>query len=102
MSDRQRRVLAMVRDVLCGLIIAVVLGALALWLLPAVLVRASHGMTAAQRLEAVNAVRAPLVAFLVAIGAAGTLWFTARTYVLNREGPPPTPSQAQSPGPVAL
>lgn len=76
----------MVRDVLCALIVAVALGALALWLLPAVLARPSHGMTAAQRLAAINAVRAPLVTFLVAIGAAGTLWFTARTYVLNREG----------------
>jgi hypothetical protein len=26
------------------------------------------------------------VGFVVAIGAAGTLWFTARTFVLNREG----------------
>jgi len=43
-------------------------------------------MTAAQQLAAVNAVRAPLVAFLVAVGAAGTLWFTARSYALNREG----------------
>jgi hypothetical protein len=43
-------------------------------------------MTVAEQLKAVNDVRAPLVAFLVAVGAAGTLWFTGRTYRLNREG----------------
>jgi hypothetical protein len=43
-------------------------------------------MTAAERLAAVNDVRTPLVAFLVTIGAAGTLWFTARSFTLNREG----------------
>jgi hypothetical protein len=60
---------------------------LSLWVLPAVLAREpSHDMTASERLKAVNDVRAPLVAFLVAVGAAGTLLFTARTYVLNREG----------------
>jgi hypothetical protein len=69
------------------LIVAVALGVLSLWLLPAVLAREpSYGMTAAERLNAVNDVRAPIVAFLVAVGAAGTLLFTARTYVLNREG----------------
>ena len=46
----------------------------------------SSGITAAERLKAANDVRAPLVAFMVAIGAVGTLWFTARTYALNREG----------------
>lgn len=69
------------------LIVAIALGMLSLWLLPAVLAREpSYGMTAAERLNAVNDVRAPLVAFLVAVGAAGTLLFTARTYVLNWEG----------------
>jgi hypothetical protein len=69
------------------LVAAVVLGALVLWLLPAVLTRhPSAGMTAADRLKTANDVRAPLVAFLVAVGAAGTLWFTGRTYLLNREG----------------
>ena len=69
------------------LIVAVALGMLSLWLLPPVLAREpSYGMTAAERLNAVNDVRAPLVAFLVAVGAAGTLLFTARTYVLNWEG----------------
>ena len=65
----------------------VALGVLSLWVLPALLTRQpSHGMTASARLHAVNDVRAPLVAFLVAIGAAGTVIFTGRTYVLNREG----------------
>jgi hypothetical protein len=37
-------------------------------------------------LKAANDVRGPLVAFLIAMGAAGTLLFTARTYELSREG----------------
>lgn len=43
-------------------------------------------MTAPERLKALNDVRGPLIASLVAIGAAGTLFFTARTYTLSREG----------------
>ena len=43
-------------------------------------------MTAAQRLAAVNAIRTAIVTFLVAVGAAVTVWFTARTYSLGREG----------------
>lgn len=75
------------RDLVCLLIAVVLLAALVLWALPAALTRhPSHGLTAAERLKAVNDVRAPLVAFLVAVGAAGTLWFTAWTYALNREG----------------
>ena len=30
--------------------------------------------------------RAPLVGFVVALGAAGTLWFTAHTSALNARG----------------
>jgi hypothetical protein len=68
-------------------LISAALGVLSLWVLPTVLAREpSHGMTASERLKAVNDTRAPVVAFLVAVGAAGTLLFTARTYVLNREG----------------
>lgn len=67
------------------LLAVVVVGAAVLWLLPAALV-ASVGMTPPERAKAMNDVRAPLVGFLVAVGAAGTLWFTARTYLLNREG----------------
>jgi hypothetical protein len=65
----------------------VALGVLVEWTLPALLTRhPSQGMTAAERLKAANDVRAPLVGFLVALGAAGTLWFTARTYLLNQDG----------------
>src|SRR5437016_2141797 len=82
-----KRMPAVVRYVIYYLIAVVALGVLSLWVLPAVLAREpSYGMTASERLKAVNDVRAPLVAFLVAAGAAGTLLFTARTYVLNREG----------------
>jgi hypothetical protein len=43
-------------------------------------------MTAAEQLKAVNDVRTPLVGFVVLLGSAATLWFTARTYLLGREG----------------
>ena len=66
---------------------AVALGVLFVWLLPSLLTRhPSQGMTAAERLKAVNDVRASLVTFLIAVGAGGTLWFTAHTYLLNRDG----------------
>jgi hypothetical protein len=75
------------RFVILLLIATVVLGALPLWILPAILTRQpSHDLSASDRLKAVNDASAPLVAFLVAVGAGGTLWFTARTYLLNREG----------------
>lgn len=65
----------------------ILIGALALWILSAALTRhPSHGMTAPQTLMAVNDARTVLVAFIVAAGAAGTLWFTGRSYALNREG----------------
>jgi hypothetical protein len=86
MSATRKDVSAAVRYVIF-ILIAVVLGVLFLWVLPTVLAREpSYGMTASEQLKAVNDVRAPLVAFLVAVGAAGTLLFTARTYTLNREG----------------
>jgi hypothetical protein len=69
------------------LAVVAVMSALVPWMLPAVLTRhPSHGMTAAERLKATNDVRGTLVGFLVAVGAAGTLVYTARTYALNREG----------------
>ncbi len=86
MMAKWKSILPVASIILC-LLAVVALAALALWILPAVLTRQpSDGMTAAERLKAANDVRAPLVAFLVAIGAAGTLLFTARTYVLSREG----------------
>lgn len=70
-----------------GLLGVVVVGMLVLWVVPAVLTRQpSIGMTSAERLKAVNDARAPLVAFLLAVGAAATSVFTARSYPLNREG----------------
>jgi hypothetical protein len=87
MAANSKRVSLIIRNVSFLLFAAVALALIFLWILPAVLTRhPSHGMTAAERLKAVNDARAPLVAFLVAVGAAGTLWFTSRTYVLNREG----------------
>jgi hypothetical protein len=43
-------------------------------------------MTAAQRLAAVNVIRTATVRFIVAVGAAVTVWFTARVYSLSRDG----------------
>jgi hypothetical protein len=87
MRTTRRRVLGVALTVICLAIVVSALGVLSLWVLPAALARhPSHGMTAAQRLAAVNNVRTPLIAFLVAVGAIGTLVFTARTYALNREG----------------
>jgi hypothetical protein len=87
MRTMRKRIPAVLWYVVYFLFAVVALGVLSLWILPAVLARGpSYGMTAPDRLKAVNDVRAPLVAFLVAAGAAGTLLFTARTYVLNREG----------------
>jgi hypothetical protein len=72
--------------VVCSVLVAA-LGVVALWALPSLLARhPSQGMTAAQRLAAVNAIRTATVTFLVAVGAAVTVWFTARTYSLSREG----------------
>ena len=85
-SDEDKRV-PLVAQAAIYLVGVIVIGALALWILPAVLSRhPSHGMTAAQTLMTVNDVRTVLVAFVVAAGAAGTLWFTGRSYALNREG----------------
>jgi hypothetical protein len=75
------------RQFLAVLLMAIALGAVVLWALPALLTRhPSHEMSAPDQLKAVNDARAPLVAFVVAIGAGGTLWFTSRNYILNREG----------------
>jgi hypothetical protein len=64
----------------------VVTGILFLWVLPSLLARhPSKGLTAAEQLAAVNNVRATLVTFLIAVGAAGTLFFSARTFLLSRE-----------------
>jgi hypothetical protein len=66
--------------------VVVVTGFLVLWALPLLLTRApSDGLSAAQRLSAVNDVRATLVTFLIAVGAVGSLVFTARTFLLSRE-----------------
>jgi len=57
-----------------------------LWALPLLLTRApSHGLSAVQHLTAVNDVRATLVTFVLATGAVGSLFFTARTFLLSRE-----------------
>lgn len=81
--DRKSRIIA------AALLIAVVVavGSVALWIVPEALTQqVSRDLTTSERLTAVNDARAPVVAFIVAVGAAGSLWFTARTYTLSREG----------------
>jgi uncharacterized protein YjbI with pentapeptide repeats len=87
MAATRERMFSNIRLMGLMLFITTVLAGLTLWILPALLTRQpSRGMTASERLKAVNDVRPPLVAFLIAVGTAGTLWFTSRTYVLSREG----------------
>jgi hypothetical protein len=59
---------------------------LAIWVLPAVLTHHPQLEAAAEQHKASADTRAGWVAMLVAIGAAGGLAFTARTYRLSREG----------------
>lgn len=68
-------------------LVVVVAGAVLLWLLPAVLTRhPSAGMTPAERLRAINDARTPLIGFAVLVGSAVTIWFSAQTYRLGRQG----------------
>jgi hypothetical protein len=83
--DRRRTLLWAVGVVL-GLLGAAALGLLVLWGLPELLTRPQGDPSAAERLKAANDVRASSIAFLIAIGAAVTLAFTARTFELNRRG----------------
>jgi hypothetical protein len=59
---------------------------LLVWGLPSVLTRHPHITSAADRHTAITDTRTSLVAVLAAIGAAGGLAYTARTYRLSREG----------------
>jgi hypothetical protein len=59
---------------------------LVIWVLPAVLTRHPHIADAADRQKAITDTRTGLVAGLAALGAAGGLAYTARTYRLSREG----------------
>jgi hypothetical protein len=56
--------------------------ALALWLVPAWLARGFHG---ADRVTAVGDARTACVAFVVAVGAGVTVFYTSKTYRLSRE-----------------
>jgi hypothetical protein len=83
---RDKQVLLIVQAAIYILDVLVT-GALALGILPAVLTRhPAHGMAPAQTLLAVNDVRTALVAFPVAAGAAGTLWFTGHGYGSTGKG----------------
>ncbi|MBN1092811.1 pentapeptide repeat-containing protein [Blastococcus sp. TML/M2B] len=68
-----------------GLVVMVAVVAV-IWVLPAVLTRHPHLNEPAERHQAIADTRTGLVAMLVALGAAGGLAYTARTYRLSREG----------------
>jgi hypothetical protein len=63
-------------------------GVLVLWVLPSLLTRQpSAGLSTAERLKAVNDARGSLITFLVVVGTAGTLFFTAaRETILTSTG----------------
>lgn len=82
LHPKQRRVIALV-VALAGLVsILIAFG----WLLPAALVRPSGPISAAERLKAENDVRATLLQALAGAALLSGLYFTARTYQLNRHG----------------
>jgi Pentapeptide repeats (8 copies) len=70
----------------CGLVLSAGLLVLVIWVLPIAMTSHPTITDPADRHKAAADVRAGLIALLVAIGAAGTLAFTARSYRLNREG----------------
>ncbi|MGR7028213.1 pentapeptide repeat-containing protein [Geodermatophilus sp. URMC 62] len=67
-------------------VIAVAVLVLVVWVLPSLLTRHPLLIDAAERHQAITGTRTGLVALLAAIGAAGGLAYTARTYRLSREG----------------
>jgi len=67
-------------------IVAIVVIILIVWVLPSVLTQHPHIPRSADRHKAISDTRTGMVALLAAIGAAGGLAYTARTYRLTREG----------------
>jgi uncharacterized protein YjbI with pentapeptide repeats len=67
-------------------LVAVAALAFVIWVLPLVLTEHPYIPKSAERHTAITQTRTSLVAMLAAIGAAGGLAFTARTYRLSREG----------------
>src|SRR3954447_15127780 len=71
---------------LAGVAAAALVVVVVIWVLPSVLTEHPHIPKSADRHKAITDTRTGLVAMLAAIGAAGGLIFTARTYRLSREG----------------
>ena len=67
-------------------VVAVTALVLVIWVLPSLLTEHPHIPKPADRHKAIADTRTGLVAMLAAIGAAGGLAYTARTYRLSREG----------------
>jgi uncharacterized protein YjbI with pentapeptide repeats len=59
---------------------------LVIWVLPLVLTRHPSSANAGDRYKAINDTRTGLVAAVIAVGAAGGLGYTARTYRLSQQG----------------
>jgi len=70
----------------CGVVLSAGLLILVVWVLPVAMTNHPAITDPADRHKAAADVRAGLIALLVAIGAAGSLAYTARSYGLNREG----------------
>jgi uncharacterized protein YjbI with pentapeptide repeats len=79
---QRRRPLALTYLGLAGVAVIV----LVIWVVPTVLTEAPHIDSPSDRHKAINDTRTGLVAILAAIGAAGGLAYTARTYRLSRAG----------------
>ena len=76
---QQRRLLVLIYFGLIAMVLIV-------WMLPSVLTEHPQIPKSADRHKAITDTRTGLVALLAAIGAAGGLAYTARTYRLSREG----------------
>jgi hypothetical protein len=84
LQQRRRLVLTYLGLIVVAAIVAALV--LVIWVLPSVLTEHPHIASSPDRHKAITDTRTGLVATLAAIGAAGGLAYTARTYRLSREG----------------
>src|SRR4051812_18837241 len=84
--QRRRRVALIYLGVVAAVLVLVTVLVLVVWVLPTVLTEHPHIPKSVDRHKAITDTRTGLVAMLVAIGAAGGLAYTARTYALSRAG----------------
>jgi hypothetical protein len=68
-----------------AILAVVVLGVLAVWLLPSLLTQHPRAVSPSERYKAVADARTGVIAFLAVLGALGGLYYTARTYRISRD-----------------